>query len=184
MITTTQPITPPEPQRQDEHAEAYALRILRFIAESGTALCTLDQLKQADRFYPLIVWNVESCTAEASAKMQRRITKTIQEREAQIDQWFATFAQDEPEAVGDQDSSQGDNLSQDEQLDPRDRALRLMRAALTMIMQPPGPDGKGPGSRVPVSPRPPKFPPSNAAQAIPQVPSSQPTTRSIADFQF
>lgn len=184
MRTPDNLITAPPAQADHESAEAYALRVLRFIAESGTALCTLDQLKQADRFYPLIVWRVEACTAEASAKMQRRITKAIAEREAQIAQWFASHCpQDAPAQDSDQDSDLGSDRSQVEQPDPRDQALQLMRAALTMIMDPrnSGDSGKGGGSRVPVSPRPPKFPPSNSAA----VPTTQaPTTRSIADFQF
>lgn len=165
-------IQPPRTQGDTEPAQAYGTYLLLYIAGTGTGLCTLDQLKTANQWYPLVVWKVEVVTAEASARMQRRITKEIARREATIAQWFAQNCPqndfDTPEA---REVGEREDRSQDAQPDPRDQAIRMMRAALMLIQDPGTTDeGKGGGSRVPVSPRPPKFPPSNSAQ--------------VPDFQF
>lgn len=159
----------PRPQTADEPQHLYALELIRHVIAHGCATLTLDELRQADRFYPLVVWRLESTTtAERLAEARRWILKVIEAREASLAAWMDEYASQEEELT---QADTNQEQIEPEELPPAERAIRLMRAALIEIMDGQGPqdDGRGPGSRVPVAPRPPKFPPSNA-QAIPPTP--------------
>ncbi len=170
------------PQAPHESAQAYGLRVLHHAQAHGCAGIPLDGLHQAIKSFPVLVWGLgkEPRPAEQFAELQRQIRRSITDREQAIAQWFEEHSEPEPEP--DQAISQEEADQADQEEDPAAQAIRLMRAALTLIMgQQPGQDGGG-GSRVPVSPRPPKFPPSNA-QAQPPRPQAPPAPPA-PDFRF
>lgn len=172
---TTKP-EPLRPQGDQEPDQRYALAVLHYAARHGAYGLPLASLKMAHQYYPVLVWGLgqDSQPAESFAELQREITRAISGKEAEIQDWIQTYATPAQDDQGDQDSHQGDQGEQEPEPDPRDQAIRMMRAALQLIQDPGTTDQGGGGSRVPVTPRPPKFPPGGA-QATPD--HQQPPTR-------
>ncbi len=193
----TNQIPAPPTQAPDQAQHLYALQLIAYACAHGTGLMSDDQIEQAIHFWPLALWRIDPQLAEALARVRRQMTNSQkarqearQARQAKIDQQIEEWMQ----AIGlDQDGTSQDGQAgqdQDPIIDPRDQAIRMMRAALQIIQggDLPGQDQGGGGSRVPVAPRPPKFPPSNS-QAAPPAPPAPPTrqappTRPAPDFRF
>lgn len=184
---TTKP-EPLRPQGDQEPDQRYALAVLHYAARHGAYGLPLSALKMAHQYFPVLVWGLGQGNqpAESFAELQREITRAINGKEAEIQDWIQTYATPAQDDQGDQDSHQGDQDShQEPEPDPRDQAIRLMRAALQMIQDPGTTDQGGGGSRVPVTPRPPTFPPGGAQAQPPRQDSQAPTrTQQPPNFNF
>lgn len=163
----------------------YGLALLQYAARYGCTDFSADQLALADHMYPLALYGYgkqpdDVAHADRMTTLRHRILTQLralqaaqEARDRMLTEWIA--AQDERA----QDAQTAGNEANDAQPepDPRDVALRLMRAALTMIQ---GMDDAarndqdgGGGARIPRKPIAPRFPPSGA-YATPDRDGTQP----------
>ncbi len=189
-------IPAPPIQAPDQAQHLYALQLIAYACAHGTGLMSDAQIEQAIHFWPLALWRIDPPLAEALARVRRQITNSQkarqearQARQAKIDQQITTWMEEiglAPDGSRQDDQAGQDQADQDPIIDPRDQAIRMMRAALQIIQggDLPGDHGGGGGSRVPVTPRPPKFPPSNSQAQPPHQAPPAPPTRQAPDFRF
>lgn len=199
MMSQAYTPTPAPPEaHQDEHRHAYGMRLLMYAFANGPGLLSDEQLDLVIHVYPAVVWHLSptTCTAsemaERMAKFRRQLTNSEtsrreqrRERDARISAWLKANGID-PEAQAAQVDGPGGQEDQGDQaqISDTDRALKLLRAALHLIMNPgsdgpQGPQTPGGGSRVPRPTPPPTRPPTGAAASLPQ---AQPTrTQRAAD---
>lgn len=150
-------------QQVGETLPEYAARVLRFVlATRDTSMLSTEQLEQADQAAQRAAANLPTKLDEAHARIAQRLTDTRHQLAAALrwrkEQHRAAQAQHQEDAQAGQDDPQdttGPTGGQPAETDA-DRAVRLLRAALTLIVTPPRRDqdqGGGQGARL-IAPRP------------------------------
>lgn len=185
MIPTTHtptytPTPAPPEAHQDEHRHAYGMRLLIYAIANGPGLLSDDQLELVIHVYGAAVIGLTPEMAERMAKFRRQLTNSEtsrreqrRERDARISAWLKANGID-PEAQAAQVDGPGgqEGSAEAPPMSDTDRALKLLRAALHLIMNPgaegpqgpgAGPQDGGGGSRVPRPTPPPTRPPGGIA---------------------
>lgn len=177
MMSQAYTPTPVPPEaHQDEHRHAYGMRLLIYAIANGPGLLSDDQLELVIHVYGAAVIGLTPEMAERMAKFRRQLTNSEtsrreqrRERDARISAWLKANGID-PEAQTAQVDDLGGQEDQGDQaqISDTDRALKLLRAALHLIMNPgsdgpQGPQTPGGGSRVPRPTPPPTRPPGGIA---------------------
>lgn len=161
-------------QAQAETLPEYATRVLRHALGQGPGLLTLDQLTQADHAAQLeicrlpakletldqgrLLARLHACRLEMAARMDERRAQEAQDAQAMARWSGDADAPDlDPQAPGDAPDHAPDN--------PQARAFRLLRAALTLILDgnDPHPSNGGGGRPAPLIPPAPTRPPAGIA---------------------
>lgn len=163
-MPTTYPLPAVCSQQQvAETRPEYAARVLRFVLDTRqTGMLTCEQLEQADQAAQRAAANLPTKLDEAHARIAQRLTDTRHQLAAALrwrkEQHAAAEAQHQEAQAGGQDDpgdDPGPGGDQKAETDA-DRAVRLLRAALTLIVTPPRRDqdgGGGQGARL-IAPRP------------------------------
>lgn len=152
------------PQGAGESLPEYASRVLRYALAEGPDTLTLEQCRHADAAAQL---HICSLPAHLENLDQGRILVSLHtcrlaiaahaaRRQQEAAQHAATLAALEPSP---QEEEQPQGSQDDSPERDADRAARLLRAALTLIMQPPDSQGGNGGGRpARLQPRPPTKP--------------------------
>lgn len=172
--TVTHP--PPQPTCEDrapgEPLPEYASRVLRYAITYGLTPLTLSQLELADA-------TACACVAQFPQTLSPDDARQDAALHALRLQLQARAAQKRAQLAGlqklidqcDQDTQTSANApGVAPELSDQERALQLLRAALTLIMQPPGSQDGGKGARL-IAPTPSRPPGANALQPPPVPPA-------------
>jgi hypothetical protein len=157
----------------DERLPEYATRVLRYAITYGIAPLTLSQLELADATAQGCVASLPQTLTQDARRHDQALHALRLRMQARIAAKRAQLAQVQRLIDAcDLETQTAANAPQPDQDAPemtdQERALTLLRAALTLIMQPPGsPDGNGGhGARL-IPPTPNRPPGSNAQQPPP-----------------
>lgn len=179
-----QPVQVPQPQ-PGEPSHAYQGRLLRFVLTYGAAGLTLSELEAADT---AAAWSVAQLPAELDANAARldshlhaarlQLAARMAEKRRQQAALARMFAEmdDEPPQAGDAPGGAQDAPQAPPESDA-DRAARLIRAAMLLIMGPQDPGRGGPGSPATLVPPRPNLPPSGVQLRAPQPQAPAPPAR-------
>lgn len=173
------PTAPPIPdcpeQQPGETAQAYQGRILQYALRHGIGLLSPSQWEACDtaaqhavcRLAPRLTVTDHHLDRQLSA-LRHRIAARMAHRRATLARLDAMIADLYQEAPRQGDAPGGPQQPQEAPESDADRAAKLLRAALTLIMGQGGQDGQGGGGRGARLIRPvPKLPPGGAAVRIP-----------------
>lgn len=174
--TLTHP--PPQPTCEDraqgEPLPEYASRVLRYAITYGIEPLTLSQLELADATacacvaaFPQTLSQDERRHDAALHTLRLRLQARAAHKRAQLADLQKLIDQCTQESTSAANGPQGQPGAPE--LTDQERAIALLRAALTLIMQPPGSQDGGKGARL-IAPTPNRPPGSNALQ--PHAPSA------------
>lgn len=161
---------------EGEPLPEYASRVLRYAITYGVTPLTLSQLELADATAQQVV--ASFATPETLSPDDQRqdaamhaLRLRLHARMAQKRQQLAQLQRliDQAYLESQQPANASQSAAGTAEMSDQERALQLLRAALTLIMQPPPPGDGGKGARL-IAPKPTQPPSGNALQAPTQAP--------------